>query len=766
MNYFVRGLALSSFREAARGLYLLVFLAMAATSLGLHGCSGADSQSSATSSSGYTIYLSVSKSSILSDDVDNAQINATVLKGSLGQAGVNVTFSSTGGRLNSTSATTNANGKASVAITSGPKGYNQTITITAAIDGATTSAPLQVTGGNNLTIYLSASKSSILSDDTDSAQINATVLNGSVGQADVKVTFSTTGGRLDSATATTGANGKASVAITSGPRADNQTVTITAAIDGASASVPLQITGGNNLTMGAITLGANPLSAYGTTGISVNVLNNDVLYSTPVNVSFSSPCATAGKANLTPSTATINGVATASYVDNACAGSDIVTASITDGPSKSATLKINAPDSGAITFVSASPSTITLRGTGGAGSSEFSRVIFRVVDSAGNPIGGKTVSLALSTNVGGITLSTPTTISDANTGQVSVDVHAGVVGTPVRVTATTLTDAGTILSTQSNALVISTGFPDQDSTSLSVEKFNIEGRDFDGITTTLTMRLADHFNNPVPDGTAVFFTTEGGSITPSCTTTNGACSATLTSQNPRPDDGRVTVLAYAIGEESFNDLDGDGLADLVPNEIVEDLPEAWLDTDHNGFRDPKEPFIDFNNNGIYDGPDGKFNTNLCNETPDPLTPTRVSSPGSCGTQKTIHVRRDTEIVFSGSSAVVSPGALTLSSCAAIDGKTIAVTDIKANPLPAGTTIDLTASGDIWFSGSGGIVNTTSFEVGNSNQTGISNITDFSFAIVTGKILGSCASGDSGSIEVKVTTPSGATTTKLIGTSVL
>ncbi|NTV12725.1 MAG: hypothetical protein HGA96_02135 [Desulfobulbaceae bacterium] len=622
------------------------------------------------------------------------------------------------------------------------------------------------------TLYLSASKSSILSNDIDTAQINVEVRKGSVGQAGVNVTFSASGGRLAATSAATGANGKASVAFTSGPGADNQTVTITAAINGATTSVPLQITGGNNnsITMGAMTFGVDPLSAYGTTSVSVNVLDNDALYNTPVKVSFSSPCATANKTNLTASVTTINGVATASYVDNACAGNDTVTASIANGPSQSATLHVNAPDSGAITFVSAAPATITLRGTGGAGSSEFSRVIFKVVDSAGNPIGGKSVSFALSTNVGGITLSTPAAISDATTGQVSVDVHAGVVGTPVRVSATTLTDAGTVLATQSNALVISTGFPDQDSSSLSVEKFNIEGLNIDGITTKLTMRLADHFNNPVPDGTAVFFTTEGGSITPSCATKDGACSATLTSQNPRPADGRVTVLAYAIGEESFSDLDGDGLADLVPREIVDDMQEAWLDSNRNGAREYNEPFIDFNNNGIYDGPDGKFNTNLCNETPDPSTPTRVSSPGSCSARKSIHVRRDTEIVFSGSYAVVSPAAVTLSSCGAIDEEILTVVDGNGNPLPAGSKIELTASGGIAFRASGEVImvldTTESFEVGNFNKTGDAT-TNFAFPIVSSNGSG-CASGDLGSIEVIVTTPtpSGVVTRKNIAVSVL
>ncbi|MFW8341613.1 hypothetical protein ACOICY_29205, partial [Klebsiella pneumoniae] len=71
-----------------------------------------------------------------------------------------------------------------------------------------------------------------------------------------------------------------------------------------------------------------------------------------------------------------------------------------------------------------------------------------------------------------------------------------------------------LISSQSSVLVISTGKPDQDSFSLSAETLNAEGWDVDGTAVKVTARLADAFNNPVPDGTAVYFTTEGGAITP------------------------------------------------------------------------------------------------------------------------------------------------------------------------------------------------------------------------------------------------------------
>jgi hypothetical protein len=310
----------------------------------------------------------------------------------------------------------------------------------------------------------------------------------------------------------------------------------------------------------------------------------------------------------------------------------------------------------------------------------------------------------LSTTIGGITLTPagapPTAISD-NNGLVTITVNAGVVSTPVRVTAT----AGTLTS-QSNQLTITTGIPDQDSSSLSASTHAIEGWDFDGVNSVLTARLADHFNNPVPDGTAVNFTTEGGSIVGSCTTIDGNCTSTFISQAPRPNSitngyGRVTVLAYAVGEESFTDLNGNGLADtgemIDANVNSTDKPEAYVDFNENGSRDVIEPYLDFNQDGVYNAADGKFNGVLCN--------------GSviCGTTKTIHVRQSQEIILSSSYADIALFAdaaqttaaaqIDLSSCnslvAAVNNTLPAksyylrVVDVNGNSMPAGTTITLT-----------------------------------------------------------------------------
>ncbi|MCE2722743.1 MAG: beta strand repeat-containing protein [Burkholderiales bacterium] len=486
-------------------------------------------------------------------------------------------------------------------------------------------------------------------------------------------------------------------------------------------------TGAINITLSQVTIATPLLSAFGTTAVSVTVNTSGVATPTPFNVNFTSPCATNGRAALTPSVATVNGVATASYRDIGCAGTDIITATVTGlALTGTGTVTVSPPGVGSIQYVASTPTSISLRGTGGLGRQETSQVSFRVVDIGGNPLGGRTVTFNLNTTVGGISLSSTTATSDPATGLVITNVQSGTVSTPVRVTASTSTGTQT-LTTQSDQLTVTTGIPAQEGFSISRSTINIEGWEYDGVTTQLTVRMSDHFRNPVPDGTALTFTAEGGSIASSCVSVNGTCTVSFTSQAIRPTNGRVTVLAYAVGEEGFTDLNGNGWFDLSPtSELIDsngkstDIGEAFVDFNENGIRDANEPFIDFNNNGIFDGPDGKYSGVLCDET----VPGR-SSPGSCATSKTLHVRGSTVVVLSGSRPIIdrsvtttglstysvgTPPAIpsiTLESCwtiGTLDGTNVVkfspnppstfifdLRDDRGNALPAGTTVSFATS---------------------------------------------------------------------------
>lgn len=404
-------------------------------------------------------------------------------------------------------------------------------------------------------------------------------------------------------------------------------------------------------------------------------------------------------------------------------------------------------------FKDATPSVINLKGTGGA---ESALVRFRTLGQTGQPIAKITVNFSLTSEVGGLALSQTSAVSDKD-GYVSTSVNSGNISTSIRVTAT-VKDSPQI-TTVSSELVIATGLPDQKSMSMALEKFNPAAWNYNGVTSKVTVLLADAYNNPAPDGTTVYFTTEGGSIKSNCTTTGGGCEVLWTSQDPRPPRnsvdnsiervlclgitdqellhtceaeraGRSTILATAIGNESFKDTNGNGVFDPdvdtfahvgddikegdsaavakakankckynVPNSSFEsltlqcdDLGEAYLDANENGIHDKGEHFINFitdtsNDTTDKNDPDygtnytpnnGKYNGAFCQE--------KDESAGKCS-RAPITIRKQHLVIMSCDSPLLdSDGFLPSLSSPEYFPYTHAVADCNGNPLPVGTTI--------------------------------------------------------------------------------
>ena len=127
----------------------------------------------------------------------------------------------------------------------------------------------------------------------------------------------------------------------------------------------------------------------------------------------------------------------------------------------------------------------------------------------------------------------------------------------------------------------------QDQVSLSADKSSLEAFKTDNVTATLTFSASDRFGNPVPAKTQVNFVTKGGVITGSSNGTcqlnaSSQCSVTFRSLNGTgsPQNGRVTVLAYMSGEESFTDKNGDGV--WQPGESFVALGKPYFDANWNG----------------------------------------------------------------------------------------------------------------------------------------------------------------------------------------
>ena len=744
--------------------------------------------SSGTSTTGLVLTLTAAANSLAGGE--STIITAKVTNGTSAVQGVIVAFSfvthPSGASLTILSATTDAAGEATALYTAGGNTPNATVqdVVQASVTGTTKAVIITRTAGtgtgtiSNGTLALSTS-SSVVSYGTP-VTITATLRDADGALVpNAVVTFTAASSLVAytpaSATALTNASGVASIIL-------NQASIDSAGATYISASAPITAGGststitsnplgiavnGAAITLGTITLGSSTISSYGTSSVSVPVLINGVAATVPISVNYTSACVASGKATLSsPVTSNaVTGIASSTYKDNNCnSGSDLITASVIGGSYTSATITVIPPATSNIKFISAIPEIIGTSTASAPSLSKSSVVKFQVVDSNNYGKSGVGVTFSLlPTNYSsmGITFSPTSATSDAD-GYVTTSVTSGTVPTPVWVVAT-VTSTPSIHS-QSNTLTITTGLPTQNFFSLSVQTYNIEGWNYDGETSALTITASDRLGNPVPDGTVINFITEGGNISngttsASCTTNNGTCSVTLKSAEYRPTNGRVTILAYAVGEKSFVDANGNNSYD--PGEIFYDLGDIYIDANENGQWDTGEQYFSYVSGG-----------SACLTRPSGTALPYgwdVSSKGNtCDMTWGInYVRRSAVVVFSGSRAYI-PYPITSGSVgmgASCTGSTsLMLTDLHGNPMPAGTTISIANNAVFFEISTAGkdvseqaIVSVTGTPVLNTNNLGG---TPMSITVSGGS---DCSSNPvimypQGSVDVFVTTPKGLMTT--------
>jgi hypothetical protein len=507
-------------------------------------------------------------------------------------------------------------------------------------------------------------------------------------------------------------------------------ITATSVIDSKTATASSNIAvGAAPLTVGALSFVPAPsgsLPAFSTLSLNIPVTSGGQPVSNVVGLTMSSLCVGDGLATLVPGTLA-NGIQLATYTNNGCLrGSDVITVAVGNS-TQTIGVKVDAANIGTVQFVGSnlSGSSIVLKGSGGLGRSESAQLTFRVVDQHNNGLAGVDVKFTATTYTGGLAV-TPAIATTDSTGNVSTMVSSGTIPTPVRVTAEA-TRNGVTISGLSDALTVSTGLPIQKSMSMSADSFNIEGWTADGEVSNITVALADQYGNKVSDGTAINFVTEGGAIGSSlqgaCTTKDGFCTVPLKSQEFRPKNGRVTVLAFAQGIPTFTDSNGDGQYNCTtfkaPDGSVPPSYRPLVDTCLAGgepFDTLGDAFLDAGKLGPTSGVstagwlDGSYDA-ANGDQPFPYNHAdfRVAGPASFGIT---YIRRAFEVTFSGSLPTMVRQVCAAGICrdwTAADGDptlisgvagatcsvqplTFRLFDVNNNPMPFGTTVS-TADAD-------------------------------------------------------------------------
>lgn len=461
------------------------------------------------------------------------------------------------------------------------------------------------------------------------------------------------------------------------------------------------------------------LAAFSTASLNIPITSGTQPAMVSTGITLNSVCAGDGTATLVLGSMS-NGVQTATYTNNGCTRTtDLITVSIGNS-SKTISIAVDAASIGTIQFVGSDlgSNAIVLKGAGGEGRLESALLTYRVLDQNKQGLGGVDVNFSASTYTGGLTVAPVKGTTNA-AGFVSTTVSSGTIPTPVRVFAQASRNGRTI-SGLSDTLIISTGLPIQRSMSLSVDKYNIEGWSFDGIVAKVTVRMADQYGNPIADNTAVNFITEGGSIAGSnsggCLTLNGGCTVDLVSQEFRPLNGRVTIMAFAQGIENFVDTNGDGQYSCTaytspagnPSTVYRPLIDICNDGAGEPFTDQSDPFLDtgiltptfgLEAIGQYHAFDFLYEPAKL-DRPIPFNSSTGYSAAGNGKWGLNYIWRAAEVTFSGSTPTLVRMVCTGGTCrdwVAADGDASTVKcsvkampfrliDVNNNPLPAGTFV--------------------------------------------------------------------------------
>lgn len=253
--------------------------------------------------------------------------------------------------------------------------------------------------------------------------------------------------------------------------------------------------------------------------------------------------------NIPRSVTTSGGNATAQYEAGRQAATVYVRATMTDADGTEFTevpLKLQASTNVASITLSHNGEDLRVRGVGGI---EFAKVTAVAYDEFGNPVpDGIPIDLTISDGPGGGENienqgTGPVTVYTDASGAATFTVYSGTISGTMRVRAS----HGTVLS-QVTHLTINAGPPEN--MTVGAVECNQRSWDFVNVANEIVVNVSDVWGNPVPDSTAVWFSTEEGFVIAQNLTgfgnPKGITKSTWYSGNPR-NDGIVEIYVETAG---------------------------------------------------------------------------------------------------------------------------------------------------------------------------------------------------------------------------
>ncbi|MGB8696179.1 hypothetical protein [Acinetobacter sp.] len=419
------------------------------------------------------------------------------------------------------------------------------------------------------------------------AKVKVTDQSGK-GISGALVTFTVTGGVVlgsSNGAVLTNTNGEASISVKPENMNTNGAYQISAIadFDGATASTKvlnfsLQAT---NISLVDMTAASTQLESGGSTNITLKTQDaNTKVNQNNVNVEFTATC---GKFEPATVVSSNQGNVTTSYKaigtdGKLCTGTQKISAKGLNIPEVALDVSIKALEANSLVYTS-NKLNLGIRKSGSASSGQIEFTLY----ANGVPVADQDVLIEKVQAPEDLSFvsfgnrNNKTIKSDSN-GKVIVNLYPGDKPGPVEIRATLVSDIN--VSAISKEVSVSIGRLTQDGLSLSVSKNSLQNV-IDGDAATITARMVDRTRNPVPDGTVISFVSEGGKVEPNCSTVQGVCSVMLTTQEPRPLDNRVTVLAYVEGDKTFTDLDGDNLYTKGVDTLLSNIGSFFRDDNEN-----------------------------------------------------------------------------------------------------------------------------------------------------------------------------------------